>query len=325
MLRRDWFRVIVLGGSTQLAGLPHSYALPSSPGKFSFCAIGDTPYITSDISNLKATFEAAVREDCSFITHIGDIKSSWEPCSDALVRERIELLNSSRLPLFFVPGDNEWTDCAEIRAGLSFPPEQRLEFLRSLTAREPNSLGQNRWPLERQANALGKQLLPENIRWFIHQCAFVGINLSGSFNGINIPGIDEGLRLEREAASNNWLLQSVSWAHQLQAKAMVILIHANPRLEGGVEGEGDSPRQRFAYRGFKRALKTVLKNFNKPVLLIHGDTHHFKVNNPWSEDHANLTRLEVFGSPFTASWTKVTVDTHGEQATIQIIPLRLND
>ncbi len=46
------------------------------------------------------------------------------------------------------------------------------------------------------------------------------------------------------------------------------------------------------------------------VLLVHGDTHFFKVDKPlYSPDRllSNLTRLQTFGSPLI-HWVRVTVE-----------------
>lgn len=51
--------------------------------------------------------------------------------------------------------------------------------------------------------------------------------------------------------------------------------------------------------------------FRGPVLLIHGDTHHPRVDHPLrnarGEPYRNFTRLESYGSP-DIGWTRVVVD-----------------
>jgi hypothetical protein len=53
-------------------------------------------------------------------------------------------------------------------------------------------------------------------------------------------------------------------------------------------------------------LRQRAASFGKPVMLVHGDTHRFKLDNPW-RDTPNLTRLETFPT-FTPEWVKVIVD-----------------
>jgi hypothetical protein len=42
------------------------------------------------------------------------------------------------------------------------------------------------------------------------------------------------------------------------------------------------------------------------VVLVHGDTHQFRLDHPW-KDTPNLTRLETYPG-FTPQWVKATVD-----------------
>jgi hypothetical protein len=47
------------------------------------------------------------------------------------------------------------------------------------------------------------------------------------------------------------------------------------------------------------------------VLLVHGDTHNYRVDTPFSDalgvPFTGLTRVETYGSPIIG-WVKVTVD-----------------
>ena len=52
--------------------------------------------------------------------------------------------------------------------------------------------------------------------------------------------------------------------------------------------------------------------FPGEVLLIHGDTHDYRLDQPLTDDRGavleNFTRLETFGSP-DIGWVRVVVDT----------------
>ncbi len=53
-----------------------------------------------------------------------------EANTQEILREiRIALLESSPIPLVYVPGDNEWTDCGRARA-CGYDPRERLAWLR---------------------------------------------------------------------------------------------------------------------------------------------------------------------------------------------------
>ena len=54
-------------------------------------------------------------------------------------------------------------------------------------------------------------------------------------------------------------------------------------------------------------LKSRATAFGKPVVLVHGDTHHFQITKPWSTV-PNFTRVETYGTSGTNHWVKATVD-----------------
>ena len=64
------------------------------------------------------------------------------------------------------------------------------------------------------------------------------------------------------------------------------------------------------YRYFMSELAKETEQYTGQVLLVHGDTHFFKMDKPL---HApgkmltNFTRIETFGSP-SLHWVKVTVN-----------------
>jgi hypothetical protein len=73
-----------------------------------------------------------------------------------------------------------------------------------------------------------------------------------------------------------------------------------------------------------RALAEHARAFAGPVLVIHGDTHTYRVTRPLvikgAEDVGNLNRLESFGSPATG-WVRVTIDSR-DPALFVIEPAR---
>ena len=68
------------------------------------------------------------------------------------------------------------------------------------------------------------------------------------------------------------------------------------------------------YRDFIKAVIAETEKFSGQVLLVHGDTHFFKVDKPLYSPTKllpNLTRLQTFGSP-SLHWVRVTVDTKSQ-------------
>src|SRR5688572_9907562 len=77
----------------------------------------------------------------AFSIFVGDTKAAGERCTDAVVLGRTAAW-CSRVegPLVYTPGDNEWTDCWQDRAG-RFDPLERLRRIRERFFAEPRSLG----------------------------------------------------------------------------------------------------------------------------------------------------------------------------------------
>ena len=65
-------------------------------------------------------------------------------------------------------------------------------------------------------------------------------------------------------------------------------------------------------------------NFNGEVLLIHGDTHRYRFDQPLTDSRtkqtlSNFTRLEVFGYPLV-NWVRVRVGQRDGKVTFSASP-----
>ena len=49
------------------------------------------------------------------------------------------------------------------------------------------------------------------------------------------------------------------------------------------------------------------KGFGKPVVLVHGDTHVYRLDRPWGTA-PNLIELETFASNSPSNWVQVAID-----------------
>lgn len=284
-----------------------------SPGSsFHFVALGDLPYGPAMLSH--PPYERLItqinRLDPVFSVHIGDFKSGSSLCSDEAFLEQLGLFNRFERPLIYTPGDNEWTDCHRALAG-RFDPRERLTRLRQLFFAEPRSLGRRRMELERQSELDSKfETYVENVRFTVQDVQFLTAHIVGSNNGLDPrdpSAVDEFK--SRESAVVAWLEQGFAKANREQAPAMVIMFHADVLDEKGGRS-GFAENSGFA-RVIGRALLPLAKDFQRPVLVIHGDSHQFRVDNPFfdvlGQPITNLTRLEVFGATDTRA-VKVTVD-----------------
>jgi hypothetical protein len=280
-----------------------------------FAVIGDTPYNSYEERQLPAMLDDIAAEHPQFIVHAGDLKSSSKPCSDALFRDRRTLFDASKVPLIYVPGDNEWTDCQRLTAG-DFDPLERLQKLRELFFASPHSLGQQALAVEQQPGAY-----PEQLRWRLGPVLFVSLNVPGSNNNFGHRKTPSPEYLARNPAVIEWLEQGFAAARHEKAAGLVIVMQGNPGFKHAVAG--------LTHSGYRQLLETLRREtlaFPGQVLLIHGDTHWQRIDKPLRDTKvstnnsrdadkqpiANFTRLETFGYPLLG-WVKVIVDSENPQ------------
>lgn len=256
--------------------------------RLSFAVWGDMPYSRVERELAVDLLAEQSRQPLAFSLHIGDLKSGNQPCDDALFADRQALLAHSRHPLVLMPGDNDWLDCARASAG-GHDPFERLAALRQRFFTAPTP-----FPLQRQAAA------PENTRWIGHGVLFVGVNLPGS----PLPDNAAAQALRRHVL--DWLDEAAALADLQTVRATVIAFHAHPGFAAHGRG-GMSVRHAW----FLDRLVAWAKHDRRPLLLIHGDTHTYRVDKPLvdpatGERFEHVTRLESHGSPWLG-WTRVDV------------------
>lgn len=273
---------------------------------FTFALVGDVPS-----SPMEEVLHARVLErldpDCAFVIHIGDLKSGGESCDDELLTRRHRLLDrGSALPMVFVPGDNDWVDCVRPSNGRHDPVE-RLQFLRRLFFARPLSIGPRPFSVERQSDLEPGTPYAENLRWTYGQATFVTLNVPGDVEWHRLdPAQGEAVRRVL-AAGQRWLRRAFADNRQ---QVLVIAAHADPRF--GRDRVGSASLQAGdTHRGYRALLRELCVGFDGQVLLVHGDTHLFRNDQPLRGDDGrvirNLTRVESFGSPFASSWVHVRV------------------
>ncbi len=286
---------------------------PKGRALWSFGVIGDTPLTAGEEVALGRVIDEMNREDLAFVVHVGDIKSGGSRCSDELFEQRKALLQRIRHPFVYTPGDNEWTDCHRASAG-GYDPLERLSTLRRLFHSGEQSLGGRTMALERQSRDARFAEYRENARWSFGGVLFVSINVPGSNNNLGRTAQMDAEYRRRMTADLAWLDDAFRIASERNLGAVVIFTQANPGwdLLGMLRlGRPDG------YTELRAALAAHALRFGKPVLFVHGDTHHYRVDHPLvdpstGERVGNFTRLESFGSPRT-DWVRVTVLDSKEQ------------
>jgi hypothetical protein len=272
-----------------------SHSKSANETDFTFALIGDTPYTALDeLSAARVIQEASL--GASFMIHVGDIKNGVAPCTDELLTRRIKFLDSSPIPLIYLPGDNEWVDC-RFSDEAPFDPMNRLQFVRKLAFGTSKSLGVKKIDTQFQAE------FPEHRQWNYGGVQFISLNVAGSYNGVGIlPQMAIDARMQAVRA---WLTLGINQAIQSKQRGLAVALHANIGIDRSgfynLRGKGAA-----AFGDFRQFLLDQFKRWGKPCLLLHGDSHTFANDKP-SQALPLLQRVESFGFPFTSSWARISV------------------
>ena len=283
----------------------------AAAAEFTFVALGDMPYGPQEQSYpaYKALIAEINRRAPVFTFHIGDTKSGTEPCSDELLLEQRDFMNSFASVLVYTPGDNEWTDCHRLLAG-AYDPLERLHFIRRHYFPADESLGGRPIRLERQADVMpGFEPFVENSRFNWRGVWFMTAHVVGSNNNFDaVEGSDATAEfLVRDEANREWLADSFDRAMAADAGAVVIAIHAD-MFRDGFHPKQETFSPNSGYKRFAEALVAKARSFRKPVLLLFGDSHEFRVFHPFPRTAGNLAAVEVYGAEHMHA-VEIAVDT----------------
>ncbi|MEP6771756.1 MAG: hypothetical protein ABI893_08165 [Polaromonas sp.] len=309
-----------------LAGALLALSLASAQAQnFSFGLWGDMPYQKAgDDPKIPALLKSINRSDIAFSIYDGDIKDGSSKCTDDIYAAALTMFGELNKPVIYVPGDNEWTDCHRLNNG-GYDGMERLTYLRKTLFPTTRSLGKRTLPLVHQAPQ-GEKFV-ENTRFAHGGIVFATLNVPGSNNNKILDDKDctqksartavqceasNAEYLERDAANVRWLQQAFAEARAGKARGVVLVIQADPGFDLP-ETEGTDESQAPGVSGYRNFISNVIaetEQFAGQVLLVHGDTHFFKVDKPlYSPTRLlpNLTRLQTFGSPLI-HWVRVTVE-----------------
>jgi hypothetical protein len=271
--------------------------------QFAFAAFGDVPYTAAEELQLVSMIGEMNHERLAFIVHVGDFKSSQMECSDELFLQRRDWFGLSHHPFVYIPGDNEWLDCPRAFWAPREPVE-RLRKLREVFFAGDSALGQRPLAVERQV----RRGFPEHLRWTMNDVLFVTLNVPGPSNNARMPQESQ----PRTAAVIEWMREAFTIARERKLPALVIGVQAN--LWSGNR----------AYEPIIAVLAEEAQRYRGEVLVVHGDTHWYRFDRPLIDRRFgakvdNVTRLEVFGSPFV-NWVYVTVTIENGRARFSATP-----
>jgi len=165
----------------------------------------------------------------------------------------------------------------------------------------------------------------ENAMFMESRVVFAALNITGSNNDLaswglplptdatNFPSQAEEVA-SRAQANTAWLTKAFDLANAKDAAAVVLFMQADM---------WDPTANLSGFDALVTQIGTLAAAFGKPVLILEGDSHRFKVDHPFSVDAAdaaahalhpstpvaeNVTRMVVEGSDGRTEYVRLTID-----------------
>jgi hypothetical protein len=366
----------ILLATCALSLTAYADAKPHKPiirGISTLAVYGDAPYGTSptDTAELQATpaFIASINSDpdVSLVMQAGDIHSGKQYCTAKYDHTIRGLWNTYQDPLIYTPGDNEWTDCHKTGEGggsynagtgeidymrdakgrlidyAGGNPVANLDLVRSVFFNHPGRAIGGVKAVITQSQAFDPKYpsdaqFVENVMFKQSSTIVVALNQPGGSNDDNdiwygAPSMsaDQSQEIaDRDAANLHWLDAAFDKATAERAKAVVIMLQAD------MWDVGDSASHQTNFEPLIAEIAARTAAFGKPVLLINGDSHTYRSDNPlqqgsicfiepasgqtavpctddgWTHhpnyNVPNFHRIVVHGSTFPLEWMKLTFD-----------------
>jgi hypothetical protein len=320
---------------------------------FSYAVIGDRPYTAVKLAEMPSLI-AQINADpaVSLVIHVGDIEAgSKTGCLDAYFSSIKDLFDTFEDPFVYTPGDNEWTDCHQyIKSNGLNTPTERLQAIRTLFFPTPGqTLGLHPRQVATQASDPANSDYVENVTWTQGNVVFAVVNIQGSNNDLAPWSLDPATDMPanyldypsqadefaaRAKADSTWIAQAFDRATRTNARGVVLAFQADmwdpaePTLSG--------------FDQLVEQIGTLSAAFGRPVLLLEGDSHVWRVDAPFTTGAVvtptstlfsalhpttpvapNVTRHVVDGSGSPTSYTRLTINSgrKKELFTLTRVPL----
>jgi hypothetical protein len=250
--------------------------------------------------------------DVSLVLHAGDIHSGKQYCTQAYDQQIFDIYKTFADPLVYTPGDNEWADCHKSGEGggtwntttgspnfivdaggnpvdyANGNPVDNLALVRSIFFANPGKTIGGAMDVHTQAKEFDPAFpadaqYVENV-WFIKDnILVVTANIpGGSNNGTDpwygAPSMSAQQQAEvanRTAATQRWLTAAFAQAKANNAAAMLILEQADMW-----DLDGKTAAHIANYKPYIDTIAAGAASFGQPVLLVNGDSHTYRSDNP---------------------------------------------
>jgi len=221
---------------------------------FSFYVTGDAPYTEAEEDLLReqlAEISNSVTDEDMFLLHVGDLmraKTTFCQRRNYQLIEDVFTQQLPNLPVFLIPGDNDWNDCPDPDLAWQYWEDYLMAF-------ERNFMGIRSYLpfVERQS------VRQENLAFVLNGVLIIGLN--------QVAGIDDVGYEER-------LDHNIAWIGEQADKYQDDMASGSGRIRLCIV---------FAHSGkgarvFRHA-KRKLSEYSFPTLVLKGDGHTFNVSN----------------------------------------------
>ena len=249
---------------------------------YTFCGIADVPYtnVQNEILWWQMTHDIPPKQ-CRFLIHLGDLQKGKELCTRERFERTAKTLRKSPVPVFVIPGDNDWNDCTN--------PQEGWELYQEIF----NGFESKHWKNDFRISRLAGR--DETFTFEDGGVLFIGTHL------VARPVLDAAEWTERLTEQVNWVMNVVRdyVARLAPNKGRVVLFgHAFPEP---VHDEFFVPLQNF--------IQNELNN-ETPFAYYQGDFHFWQVEENF-RDQSSWIRIQLAGEGFEPP-TIFTVVSNGE-------------
>jgi hypothetical protein len=306
---------------------PSTAARTTGADVLRFAVIGDVPYTDAQRAQFAAWIDQLNADPrLRFTVHVGDIKAGAAPCTDEYDNQIKLLFDRFERPLVYTPGDNEWADCHRPSAG-RYNPLERLARLRSVFFPVPGTtMGRQARSVESEA-PLG---FPENVTWRDGGASFAALHVVGSADATRpwgSPGSSTAQATAQAArAANAKVVVAKAFANARAGGDAAVILFLQADLFPATDNDddlADPDATGIATAVYAPLVQTIAREsraWNRPVLIVNGDSHHYVRGNPltpgspwlrtyqFNEPVPLLERVTVVGAERMSGYLRVTVD-----------------
>jgi hypothetical protein len=297
------------GGDSTTSSTPSSTQSAATP--FTLALIGDSPYGASPTDTAEflkyPSYIAAINsdKDVSMVLHTGDLHSGKQYCTQDFNQSVFNMFAAFTSPFIYTIGDNEWIDCQKVKEGGGTTnsyqlgdPYANLDIVRSLYFSQPGkTLGKAAMSVNTQSTQYDPKFptdkaYVENI-WFEKSNVMIAtLNLPGGSNngasylttgvsGLSALSITDQIRQQeidnRTGASFRWLDTIFAKAKANGDSAILIMVQGDM---WDLDSNKMSDKTLTEWKQYIDKLAVLTKDFGKPVLWTHNDSHFYRSDNP---------------------------------------------